>query len=239
MDVSEENNDTTARPHQLHTPEQMKDEFYKTDAFKNIQMPRDPYWTRSTVEDRDETHTYGLMVITIIDPDGSIAERLTQTRPWFFGKQCQPKTWKEPINLVQCPRCWCLGLKLAHTDCQICCRMCGSSKHDEENHNKACMACHAEFGQNADLPTHMCPHIKCKNCGCDHPADEETCQGRSTTAQNIRDTRLRGGKSLIPNNQPMLFLNGSTGPRNVPLNRYNGKGGTAQPIQKKTRFGRS
>ena len=43
MDVSEGNTSTIARPHQLHTPEQMKDEFYKTDAFKNIQMPHDPY----------------------------------------------------------------------------------------------------------------------------------------------------------------------------------------------------
>ena len=136
---------------------------------------------------------------------------------YMFAQSVIPRPWKEKVNLRQCTRCWVLGTE--HEKCTPLCRICASSKHIEEDHNRACGQCQLDYGAEAvQKPTHRCPHIQCRNCNQPHFSDDLACRARSEKVQSIHE-KSRG---KISSYQPILDLI-PTAPRSILVNRGQGQ----------------
>jgi hypothetical protein len=219
QELDRDMNEQMMEDNALWTTQQIEYELRKNPLFQNLVFTRTPDWT--TPRDKFPlSATRGTIILNFEDPDGSIAKNIVdqrEFRTYMFASPIYPRTWKEKVKLDQCPRCWTLD---AHHDrCTEVCRICASTKHVEKDHNMACMACHTQFGiQKVSEPSHICPHIRCKNCGKDHPANDESCKARASEIQQIRANGGRRGRgNRLPPNQPILDLTGETTSRNVPL----------------------
>ena len=136
---------------------------------------------------------------------------------YMFAQSVIPQPWKEKVNLRQCKRCW--TLRTEHEKCTPLCRICTSSKHIEEDHNKACSQCQLDYGAEAiQKPTHQCPHVRCQNCNQPHFANDQACRARSEKIQSV--CKKNCGK--ISSYQPILDLI-PTAPRSILVNRGQGQ----------------
>ena len=135
-----------------------------------------PDWT---VEHVPYDATVANLVLSIEDPDSSIAETLTRSEIILFATRIRPQGWKEKINLTQCSHCFKLGE--SHPACLIHCIKCGSSSHSVEAHNRNCPHCIGTGILVEDLssPDRICAHLCCLNCGGNHQADNPSCHGRN------------------------------------------------------------
>ena len=133
----------------------------------------------------------------------------------MFATLVTPDHWKERVNLQQCNLCWQLTSQhkpcMQHKDgrvkgcltckksCSPVCRLCGSWKHLEGEHNQSCNDCiqTGESMEKIKLKDWICTHLKCAVCTEPHFSDSQDCRGRNDAIQ-----QARGRKPLT--NQPFL-----------------------------------
>ena len=174
----------------LCSPEQLKDAvrsshpLLKDCVFIQGQEPR---WTANPDSIPSFANTANI-AFSINDPDGSIIKALTSSDAIMFATKILPQAWKEKINLIQCNRCWKLGV--SHPNCTPRCRKCGSAGHNEDNHNTTCGRC-KDTGEDITKISEtdwLCTHLRCANCGGSHLSDYTSCPARN---ESIRTARAR------------------------------------------------
>ena len=179
---------------------------------KNAEFAFNPDWT--TAEIPHDADTWNLC-FTIVDPDDSIAREIVKSQIIMFATLVTPDHWKERVNLQQCNLCWQLmgqhkpcmqhkdgrakGCVTCKKACSPVCRLCGSWKHLEAEHNQSCNDCiqTGESMEKIKSKDWMCTHLKCAVCTEPHFSDSQDCRGRNDAIQ-----QARGRKPLT--NQPFL-----------------------------------
>ena len=169
-------------------------------------------WT--TVEIPHDADSWNLC-FTIVDPDNSIAKEIIKLQIIMFATLVTPDHWKERVNLQQCNLCWQLtgqhkpcmqhkdgrakGCSTCKKACSPVCRLCGSWKHLEAEHNQSCNKCiqTGESMEKIKSKDWVCTHLKCAVCTAPHFSDSQDCKGRNDAIQ-----QARGHKPLT--NQPFL-----------------------------------
>ena len=179
---------------------------------KNAEFAFNPDWTTAEIPHNADTWN---LCFTIVDPDDSIAKEIVRSQIIMFATLVTPDHWKERVNLQQCNLCWqltgqhkpcmqhkdgrvkgCLTCKKA---CSPVCRLCGSWKHLEAEHNQSCKDCiqTGESMEKIKSKDWICTHLKCAVCTEPHFSDSQDCRGRNDAIQ-----QARGCKPLT--NQPFL-----------------------------------
>ena len=182
---------------------------------KNAEFAFNPDWT--TAEIPHDADTWNLC-FTIVDPDDSIAKEIVRSQIIMFATLVTPDHWKERVNLQQCNLCWQLtgqhkpcmqhkdgrakGCPTCKKACSPVCRLCGSWKHLEAEHNQSCNDCiqTGESMEKIKSKDWSCTHLKCAVCTEPHFSDSQDCRGRNDAIQ-----QARGRKPLT--NQPFLTQN--------------------------------
>ena len=192
---------------------------------KNAKFVFNPDWT--TAEIPHDANNWNLC-FTIVDPDDSIAKEIVRSQIIMFATLVTPDHWKERVNLQQCNLCWQLtgqhkpcmqhkdgrakGCLTCKKSCSPVCRLCGSWKHLEAEHNQSCNDCiqTGESMEKIKSKDWVCTHLKCAVCTEPHFSDSQDCRGRNDAIQ-----QARGRKPLT--NQPFLTQDSfqqRTGPSN-------------------------
>ena len=180
--------------------------------FQNTEFAFNLDWTTAEIPHKADNWN---LCFTIVDPDDSIAKEIVKSQIIMFATLVTPDHWKERVNLQQCNLCWQLTGQhkpcMQHKDgkakgCSTCkklcspvCRLCGSWKHLEAEHNQPCNDCiqTGESMEKIKSKDWVCTHLKCAVCTAPHFSDSQDCKGRNDAIQ-----QARGRKPLT--NQPFL-----------------------------------
>ena len=180
---------------------------------RNAEFVFNPDWT--TAEIPHDADTWNLC-FTIVDPDDSITKEIIRSQIIMFATLVTPDHWKDHVNLQQCNLCWQLtgqhkpcmqhkdgrvkGCANCKKSCSPVCRLCGSWKHLEAEHNQSCNDCiqTRESMEKIKSKDWICTHLKCAVCTEPHFSDSQDCKGRNDAIQ-----QARGRKPLT--NQPFLM----------------------------------
>ena len=168
---------------------------------KNAEFAFNPDWT--TAEIPHDADTWNLC-FTIVDPDNSIAKEIVRSQIIMFVTLVTPDHWKERVNLQQCNLCWQLtgqhkpcmqhkdgkakGCITCKKSCSPVCRLCGSWKHLEAEHNQSCDGCiqTGESMEKIKSKDWICTHLRCAVYTEPHFSDSQDCRGRNDAIQQAR-----------------------------------------------------
>ena len=155
------------------------------ELLKDVPFVQKPDWAMDPKK-RTPDITHSTVSFGIVDPDGSILSQLSKSVAFMFGTRVFPVAWKEKVDLSQCSGCWQFGPQ--HAACTQVCIYCGSTQHSSDDHNVNCSRCKETAAPIEEIQSEewTCHHLRCRNCGGDHPASSEHCPGRNKAVYEAR-----------------------------------------------------
>ena len=167
-------------------------------TFNGITCVSPPKWLRATFTDGQ---TQPSVVLSFLDPDGSILRRITKNPVFMFGTACKAKLFNSLPVIRQCDRCHRLGHSTER--CRLpatvtVCALCGG-RHATRNHPVFCKTRSNHTSLDCNCP------VSCTNCigaklpGKGHMSRDTTCPLRKKYRHNTNQTGTSSDEDLDRN----------------------------------------
>ena len=160
-------------------------------TFNGVTCVSPPKWLRATFTDGQ---THSSVVLSFLDPDGSILRRVTKNPVFMFGAACEAKLFNSLPIIRQCDRCHRLGHSTER--CRLpptvtICALCGG-RHAARNHPAFCKTRSNHNSLDCNCPVLCINCIRAKLPGKGHMSQDVTCPLRK---KYRRDTNQTGASS--------------------------------------------
>ena len=160
-------------------------------AFNGVTCVSPPKWLRATFTDGQ---THSSVILSFLDPDGSILCRITKSPVFMFGAPCEAKLFNSLPVIRQCDRCHRLGHSTKR--CRLpptitICTLCGG-RHTARNHPAFCKTRSNHSNLDCSCPVTCINCIAAKLPGKNHMSRDTTCPLRK---KYRRDTNQTGTSS--------------------------------------------
>ena len=167
-------------------------------TFNGVTCVSPPKWLCTTFTDGQ---THSSVVLSFLDPDGSILRRITKNPVFMFGAACKAKLFNLLLVICQCDRCHRLGHS---TDrCRLpatvtICALCGGC-HAARNHPAFCKTRSNHTSLDCNCPVSCINCISAKLPGKGHMSCDTICPLRKKYRRDTNQTGVSSDEELDHN----------------------------------------